>query len=181
MNDIPDSLISKWVKPFREIGYDGNKMISYQHEGEKYNAVLIGIIDETNINKKDQDHYYVVLTQYLLTVKDDGSLIEGLKVQEFIPGGDLLEGNLDSARYEKLILNKNIYGRFKRDTIKIFDRTLYLKETGTNNEELKQEEYEGIDETTYVISANGKIKKVGDKKGELKKLSEDTGERMKLK
>ena len=182
LNDIPDSLIDDWVLHFRASGHHANKMISYQFGGKNYHALIIGVIDELYIdNDHNVDNSYSIMNQYILTTNDSGKFIDGILVQEYIYGGDL-----DSVANGKIILNKNIWSQFKKDTIIVEDKTNYLKETvlseredyaetpeGKKMEALEMvldEEYEGIDETTYVISPNGKIMKVGDKKGKLKKV-----------
>lgn len=191
-NDIPDSLLDNWVNRFRAKGQRGNKMISYQFRGSSYHAVIIGLIDELYIDDDNdgEDNSYSFINQYLLTVNDSGKFIDGLKVQEYIPGGDL-----DSLINGKLILNKKIWSEFNQDTIVVNDRTSYLKETVLSEREdfidtpqgkkmgklqtVLNEEFEGTDKSTYLIDSNGKLKKLAEQKGELKKLSEQTGELIK--
>lgn len=188
-NEIPDSLIENWLVPFRIKGFQANKFISYQYGKGRYHVIIIGVVDDFYIDSATVSN--CSMEQFLLTTSSSGKLIDGLQVQQYVSGGEL-----DSLVNEMAILNKDIWSQFRSDTIMVSDKTGYIKETVISEREdyietpdgkqlgkleiVLQEEYEGMDETRYVIDENGKIKKVSVKKGELAKLSENTGERIKL-
>lgn len=180
MKNIPDSLLNSWVKPFREAGQQGNKAISYQFKGKDYHAIIIGVIDDFYIDEQENDNSYSTLTQYLLTVKNDGSFIDGLKVYENLSKADLDDEYLEG----KLIMTKTKWSRFNQDTTHMYDKTYYVKETVLSEtgslEKVLSEEFEGTDKTTFVINPNGKFKKLDESKGEIKKTSENTSEKIKI-
>ena len=192
LNEIADSLLTIWVEPFRRRGIQ-NKMQSYLYSNQDYHVITIMIIDEIFVDRESSATEIPLSSQYVLTVKDDGSLIDGLKVHETI-SKDYLKDTLANGME---IMSKHKWSLFKRDTIITQDIIAYIKETVLSErqdyvegpqgktigtlETVLQEEIESIDETTFIIDSKGKIKKNKESKGVLNKLSESTGERIKLK
>jgi hypothetical protein len=190
LNAVPDSMLVKWVEPFGKKGSQ-NKMVSYQYGESNYHVITIMIIDEIYVDKESKKIDILLSSQYLLTVKDDGSFIDGLKVEEGLSKDYLDETFVDG----KEVMSTYKWAKFKRDSVKTYDLTSYIKRTVLSEREdyiqtpdgkvmgtletVLQEEFEGTDETAYLIDMNGKIKKLSEKKGELKKLSEHTGELIK--
>jgi hypothetical protein len=191
-SNVPDSLFDEWIERFRKPGQKGNKMVSLEHQSKNYNAILICLVDELYVDNTDaKENGYSILTQYLLTLKDDGSYIDGLKVQEYLSKDRLDDVFVDG----KEIMTRAKWSKFNGDTTLMFDKTIYIMDSVLSKREdyietpdgrklgtletVLSVEFEGIDETTFVIDGNGKFKEVAQSKGILKKLAEQTGERIK--
>ncbi len=190
--EIPDSLLDKWIRPLSIKRGKHNKILSYQFEKNHFQVILIGIVANLSVDLDDDENSWSEISQYLFTVDGKNHFIDGVKVQEYI-AGEIVEDSLVFG--DKSILSIVKMSEFRRDSIFVFDKVLCLKETLKGEREdyidtpdgkklgtletVLQEEFEATTETTYLIGPDGKINKVGEKKGELKKLSEDTGERIK--
>lgn len=191
--DIPDSLFDEWIRHFREPGRRGNKLISLEHQSLNYNAILIGLIDEIYIDSINdtKDNWYSILAQFLITVKDDGSYIDGLKVQEYLSKADLDDSVIDGNE----IMTQVRWSKFISDTALVFDRSVYVKDSVLNERKdyvdtgmgrelgvlqtVRSVELQRTNETMFIIDSNGKFHRVRERKGVLRKLGEQIGERIK--
>lgn len=192
-NDVPDSLLDDWIKRFREPGHRGNKMVSLVYQSRNYNAILVCLVDEVYIDSvhDTKENWYSKLTQFLITVKDDGLYIDGLKVQEYLSKADLDEVFVNGNE----LMTQLKWSEFSQDTTLVFDKTIYSRDSVLSErrdyietpdgkklgivEMVVSVGLEGTDKTTFIIDSNGKFKKVSEQKGDLKKVSEQTGERIK--
>jgi hypothetical protein len=159
--DIPESLIKTWLTPFSVEGAIKNKMLSYQFNGGDYHSLLLLVVGDKYADSLSYACYDT--RQYFITTDSKGRFIDGINVYKHEPGLDSVINNKPVV----MIISRR--STFYRDTVKVFTQTNYLQQS-ENGDKISQEEFEVIDEETYVTKANGFIKKIDKKKGEVKKL-----------
>lgn len=168
-------------------------MVSHQYSKENYHVIVVMIIDVIEISELSKEVNIPLSSQYILTIKNDGSIIDGLKVEEGLSKDYLGDDYVDGCE----IMNTHRWSEFRKDTIKIYDLMGLIKDTPISEREdyiethegrvkgtletVLTEEFENRTKTIYIIDEKGRIKKISEQKEEMKKVSEDTGERIKIK
>ncbi len=191
LTDMPDFLIEKWGV-FLKKDREQYKMVSHQYSKEDYHVIMVMVIDVMEISELNKEINIPLSSQYILTIKNDGSIIDGLKVEEGLSKDYLGDDYVDGCE----IMNMHKWSEFQQDTIKVYDLMGCIKETSISEREdyietykgrvkgiletILQKEFESNSKTTYIIDKKGKMKKINEQKGEMKKLSENIGERIKM-
>lgn len=189
LNVVPDSMNAKWIKPFSRSGAINNVMISYQYGISDVHVVLVGVVDNIYIDKSNKENSSTIIAQYLLTLKTNGDLIDGLKVQERLGKVDIGDEIVD----DKAVWGRDKWSLFSKDTIHVLDKVMYQKDSILSQSEVHSNdttnitstyqvlalEFDSTEESFYVVASDGKIKKIATKKGPTIKTGETIEERVK--